>query len=334
MHSEEILIRAGIFAGFAGYLAGRGLTSDVGLSALRDFEQELPMTEVEAVFARASAALGDPCLGLHWAEAYPLGASGVYGYLLKNTETLGDALAVVERYLALFARPVRVSVTQGRDVSMLAWHTDRKTAAAAPQTLTFSVALTVLRLAAVAGSDWRPRAVHLIIDPLPCTETLTRIFGPNVVFGSETNTVVVDAAYLTCGPAKTDRRLFSLIKELGDRMLAEQPRQDEAVSLVQKEIVDRLETGDLSLDVIADALCLPPRTLQAKLAQAGTSFEAVLNDTRAAFARHYLVDTQVPLTEIAMLLGFSELSAFTRAAQRWFGMAPSAYRRQYRRAGL
>lgn len=331
MQRDGILIRASIFTGFAAYMSTRGGDAGLDLASFGDPDEEIPVAHVEAVLSAAAEKAHDPCIGLHWAESYPQGATGVYGYLLKNTQNLGDALRVVERYLSLFARPLQVSLTHAPDVAMLSWNMTAEDARATPQVTTFCVAATVLRLKAIAGLDWRPRAVHLMIDPLPCRETVTRILGPAVTFNSDANVVVVDAAYLTRGPAKTDRRLFDLIRQLGDRMLAERPAQDDAVSQTQKAIVERLESGDISLELIAGDLDLPPRTLQSRLAHAGSSFETVLNDTRSSFARHYLLDTQMPLTEIAMLLGFSELSAFTRAAQRWFGVAPSVYRRQFRK---
>jgi AraC-like DNA-binding protein len=50
--------------------------------------------------------------------------------------------------------------------------------------------------------------------------------------------------------------------------------------------------------------------------------------TRQTMARTYLDQRQLPLTEIAFLLGYSELSAFTRAFTRWTGVSPSTYRKR------
>lgn len=331
MQRDGIVIRSSIFAGFGAFIRARGATGDVGLPAAIDPEAELPLAVVEQIFVNAARETRDPCLALHWAEAYPIGGSGVFGYLLKNTQNLGDALVVVERYLALIARPVHIALTKGPDVSLLSWHVPHEEARAAPHVLTFSVAATVLRLRAITGKDWNPRGVQLMIRPLACTDTVARILGPNVTYDCQTNVVIVDSAYLTCGADKADPRLFQIIQELGDRILAERAVKVDAIVETQKAIVGRLESGDLTLDLIAGDLDISPRTLQTRLSQAGTSFEALLNETRSTFARHYLVDTAMPLTEIALLLGFSELSAFTRAAQRWFGMPPSSYRRQFQR---
>jgi AraC-like DNA-binding protein len=76
----------------------------------------------------------------------------------------------------------------------------------------------------------------------------------------------------------------------------------------------------------ASALGLSTRTLQRRLAIAGRSFEAVLDEVRRACAEAMLADGGRDLAEIAYKLGYSERSAFTRAAIRWFGVPPSGMR--------
>jgi AraC-like DNA-binding protein len=63
-----------------------------------------------------------------------------------------------------------------------------------------------------------------------------------------------------------------------------------------------------------------------KVGQEGTT--RLLDDTRRSLTRRYLMETSLKLTEIAGLVGYSELSAFSRAARRWFGTSPRNFRRQ------
>ena len=75
---------------------------------------------------------------------------------------------------------------------------------------------------------------------------------------------------------------------------------------------------------------LPVRSLQWRLEQEATSYEKILLVTRVIAAERYLRDSGYNLTKIASLLGFSELSAFTRWCQRQFNTAPSTYRKKLR----
>ena len=82
-----------------------------------------------------------------------------------------------------------------------------------------------------------------------------------------------------------------------------------------------------NLEAVARDLRMTPRTLRRRLSERGTSFRECVDDLRRQRAATEVVATHRPLTEIALDLGFSELSAFTRAYRRWFGHAPSEARR-------
>ncbi|MFT3859472.1 MAG: AraC family transcriptional regulator [Aquabacterium sp.] len=70
------------------------------------------------------------------------------------------------------------------------------------------------------------------------------------------------------------------------------------------------------------------RTLQRRLGEVGTCYRDVLNETRHKLAVSYLRSEQYSVGEIAFLLGFSEVSAFTRAFRRWTGASPREWRNQ------
>jgi AraC-like DNA-binding protein len=64
------------------------------------------------------------------------------------------------------------------------------------------------------------------------------------------------------------------------------------------------------------------RTLQRRLDARGLTWQQLLDQTRAGLAREYLRDRSLSLGDIALLLGFSEQSAFNRAYRRWTGTTP------------
>ena len=91
-------------------------------------------------------------------------------------------------------------------------------------------------------------------------------------------------------------------------------------------IVALLRRGDVGLAPIAKALAVSERTLQRRLREEGTSFDALLDETRFALARSYLSDPALGLAEVAWLTGYAEMAAFYRAFRRWTGSTPGAYR--------
>jgi AraC-like DNA-binding protein len=83
---------------------------------------------------------------------------------------------------------------------------------------------------------------------------------------------------------------------------------------------------------VAKQMAMSTRTLQRELKKRGADFKHLAEDTRRRFAINYLEDRQNTLTEVAFLLGYSELSAFNRAFKRWTGSTPLDYRRTVRTA--
>src|SRR5262249_45974404 len=89
-----------------------------------------------------------------------------------------------------------------------------------------------------------------------------------------------------------------------------------------------LEDGQPDLPAIANALKMSTRTLQRRLEAEGTSFQELVDAVRQELARVYVADPKYALGEVAYLLGFSEITAFTRAFKRWTGTTPSRWRAQ------
>ena len=96
---------------------------------------------------------------------------------------------------------------------------------------------------------------------------------------------------------------------------------------VRREVASRLPSGRVLEADVAGALALGGRTMQRKLAEEGTSFAALLDDTRKELASRYVQDGAMSLSEAAYLLGFSDQANFSRAFRRWYHCAPSVYRK-------
>ena len=102
---------------------------------------------------------------------------------------------------------------------------------------------------------------------------------------------------------------------------------DDLVTRASMAIAHELPSGQPRDESIASALFMSPRTLRRKLAARGTSFSMLVDRVRYELAKQYINEPIRSLTEISFLLGFSELSAFSRSFKRWTGKTPSAFRK-------
>jgi AraC-like DNA-binding protein len=91
----------------------------------------------------------------------------------------------------------------------------------------------------------------------------------------------------------------------------------------------RLRLGEAAprLRDVAESLGMSPWTLQRRLKRDGVAFADLVKAARRDLALRYVRETDLPLTEVALALGYSELSAFSRAFHVWTGLSPQRYRR-------
>ena len=91
-------------------------------------------------------------------------------------------------------------------------------------------------------------------------------------------------------------------------------------------VIDRLQQGAPSIEEAASFMNMSARNLQRRLAEEGTNLASIVDEIRQSEATRRLKQSQDSLTAIALDLGFSDASAFSRACKRWFGKSPSELR--------
>jgi AraC-like DNA-binding protein len=91
----------------------------------------------------------------------------------------------------------------------------------------------------------------------------------------------------------------------------------------------RLGEGGVTESCVAETLNTSTRNLNRKLAKDGTNFKNLLIEIRTELAEQYIHDESLTLTEISFMLGFSEISSFSRAYRRWTGHSPSEARKMH-----
>jgi AraC-like DNA-binding protein len=127
--------------------------------------------------------------------------------------------------------------------------------------------------------------------------------------------------------AGRDGYLNDLLRRYAEEALARKPRERATVRSKVEEIVPKLlPHGGAVASEVARRIGLSSRTLSRKLSEEGTSFAEILEQLRAALAKRYLDDETLPVSEIAWLLGYREVSSLTHAFKRWTGMTPRRFR--------
>ena len=93
--------------------------------------------------------------------------------------------------------------------------------------------------------------------------------------------------------------------------------------LIYTYLVPLLDKSGLNLESAANTLGIAERTLRRRLLEENTCFRDILENVRRDFCQLYFLEGTRSLSDIAIKLGYSELSAFTRAYTKWYGRPPS-----------
>ncbi|MGL4396234.1 MAG: AraC family transcriptional regulator ligand-binding domain-containing protein [Hyphomicrobium sp.] len=331
------IVRATPIAGLDKFLSRHGVDSDALFSrfGLRPVapgreNDEVPFLAVTQLLEQAAIISGDPCIGLSWAEEFPFGGTGVLAYLVAYSSCVDEAMQTLTRFVDLLRNPAQAHFDHDSDGAVFWWRWLPSVEKPPIQYSALMLSLPLLRLRGLTATPWEPTLVELQTPPFKCADKIERIFGHNVRYGADRNAIRFDRATLDLPIVRSDPNLLPLLLKLAGQMLTALPIKDDVATITANAIVPLLPERNATLDVVAGQLGYSPRGLQSRLAQASTSFEFILNEVRKARATHLLRDTNLPLTEIALRLGFSELSAFTRASRRWFNCAPSTMRAKLR----
>ena len=123
--------------------------------------------------------------------------------------------------------------------------------------------------------------------------------------------------------------MYDRLIEQAEKYLRSLYGQDNIAGQLKRKLAELLAEGEANADAACRALKLSRRTLQRRLRAEKTSFQKVLHEVRAVLAVNYLSDRRLKSLEIAMLLGYSNLSSFTTAFKSWYDMPPAEYRQKF-----
>jgi AraC-like DNA-binding protein len=122
--------------------------------------------------------------------------------------------------------------------------------------------------------------------------------------------------------------MYRQLTDQAEKYLRSLYNQDDIAGELKRKLADLMACGEANADSACRALKLSRRTLQRRLKAEKTSFQKVLKEVRAVLAVSYLSDGRLKSLEIAMLLGYSNISTFTTAFKSWYNLPPAEYRQK------
>jgi AraC-like DNA-binding protein len=152
---------------------------------------------------------------------------------------------------------------------------------------------------------------------------LVEFFSKDVEFGASADEVMFAPSTGQLPVIGADSYLNRILIKYCDEALALRPASLGSFrTAVENAVVPLLPHGKARAAELARRLGLSQRTFARRLSAENLTFSEVLEDLKSLLARRYLADVSLSISQIAWLLGYQEVSAFTHAFKRWTGQAP------------
>ncbi|MFM6950700.1 MAG: AraC family transcriptional regulator [Novosphingobium sp.] len=327
------LVRVAALTGYFETMAGLGLDPrpllrEQGLSAnlLVNPEQLIPARAAIRLLERSAQESGCLTFGLRMAEGRAMANLGATSLLIAHQPTLRHAIVALREFRARINSTLVLHLEEGDGEAVL--REDFALRRPEPSRQSSDLALGVLmRLCAdVLGPDWSPRLVCFSHQAPPAAELpiFARLFRCPLQFDSEVNGIVLRQADLDRPNQRANDQLAHHARHLLETVMS--PAERTTVEDVDQLIRLLMPAGRASIQNCAASIGTTVRTLQRLLDAEGTSFTSLLNAARMQLATQYLANPRMRITDIAGMLGYSSIGAFSRWHSQTFGAPPRSRR--------
>jgi AraC-like DNA-binding protein len=266
--------------------------------------------------------LKDDFLGFRLALKPDLREAGWLYYVAASSETMNEALQRAARYSSIVNEGVSLHYAGEGDIVItvhyvgVSRHLDR-------HQIEFVMAVLVRLCRQLAGLRLSPARVQFVHRRDRACPEFAELFGREVEFGADIDAATFAASIKDLPTVDADHYLNKLLVGYCEEALSRsQAYRGSLRASVENAIVPLLPHGKARAGEVARRLGTSQRSFARRLSSEGLTFSDVLEDLRSVLAKRYLADRELSISEIAWLLGYREVSAFTHACRRWTGQTP------------
>jgi AraC-like DNA-binding protein len=333
MHSPGV-IAASIIDGVLTTIDNRGMdagpiSARVGVAngGLFGRSHFLPLSTFTTILEMASLQTNDPVLGIKLGKLFDFESLGSAAQLFLSARTVGDGLSSLVEYFPTVQSNTRCALEVSDGVARLSYSISDRTVTHRIQDANFSEALFYSVLQACLGRDWQPICLEFEHSAGANLASYREQFDCPLRFGTRYNAILFPVEHLDQPVASFDPMLhLHLENELSKRLRFQRLELDLSKSI--KAWISAALCNSASIDIqdAASDFGMSVRSFQRKLADAGLSYADLRNSVRTEIAKAMLGSTSLSIPEIAVNLGFSETSAFSRSFKSFTGATPARFR--------
>jgi AraC-like DNA-binding protein len=286
----------------------------------------IPLETFKTLMRQGKEMSGQPGLALLFGAKIPFDDLSIVGLICRAAPTMESAFDQINRYGRLIIdtdggqtgdrfqisrRQGRVFIDDTRDV---------------PNEFPELTESTLGRFICGVGRHFPDRSFFLsaeVTHPRPAHSALyEELLGVPVQFGGRFNAMEISENWLSFRINRANNYVFGLLGDQAARHMQELQSNTSVRAEIERRLMPILHTGEIDMRTIAEEMGYSTQTLYRRLKREQTSFKEIVDDLRCKLSVDYLRQGKVTISETAYLVGFSELSAFSRAFKRWTGKTP------------
>jgi AraC-like DNA-binding protein len=295
------------------------------LRLFRNPESRIPFGTLAHLLTVCADMTGCGHFGLLVGERFRLQALGEIGHLMRNSATVGEALRALLLHLHLHDRgAVPVLLELAPSSVLLGYSAYGQGASSTAQIYDAAIAIGYRSLQELCGPSWLPTCVQFPHVRPTDAGAFRRVFRTRLLFDAAACGVVFASSWLEQPIAGTDPELRRML----NRAIA-RAKEQAAMSFAEQvecALPQFVLNGATSADDVARFFGIHQRTLRKRLHADGTHLQKLVDQTRFGLARQLLMDTKLPVMEIAAALRYSDPNVFSRAFRNWAGASPRQWR--------
>jgi AraC-like DNA-binding protein len=296
----------------------------ISKAALLDPDLMIPAKSVMRLLEESAQSPGLEDLGLRMAETRQMENLGPLAFALREEPTLHKALHSLAHHLGLYNGSMRLRIEETGGVVVLRQEVSEGAPGSLRQTAELVAGVIYRILKQLLGEGWQPRSICFAHRAPASLATHRRVFGSVVRFNQDFDGIVLAGADLDAAIPSYDPLLASHAREFLHTKLA--LTDANMPDKVKKLVFTLLPSGECVAKRVAEQLGVDRKTMYRHLAYHHQTYSGIVDTVRVDLVQRYVSNRDRALSDVAPLLGFASLSAFSRWFTGRFGCSVSAWR--------
>lgn len=299
---------------------------NIDLSELDDVDATISLQQYVGFLETVADVFKAPYFGLYTAKTTKLDALGPIDFLFASAPTLRHALEGLTGYISVVQEGTHNKLTISGNDAILEYQILGNSISPRRQDAEYSISINYEHIKNYIKSDCQLREVHFEHQQIGNYATYADHFGCEVFFQQSSNFIVFDKTVLSIANPSISKKLYPILSAHFDNIAAQKLAIETVTDRVNNMLnLEVLSQGAKSKDVAAK-MGLTAATMARKLKNEGVSYSGLVKARRVEQAKSLLKNTTIPISHVALQLGYSETASFTRAFKEASGLSPGQYR--------